>query len=157
MGFIRDGKGYRAGIVYRRLSGTYNDIENKIPYYRNKASREQFLQDRVFMDSYSCFMSDDKSGRNLNYIRALNFGSVDVTLDTRLKYFRKNVKYWDILSIVHNACKDMDMDLIYKRFYLELVALRYMCIVLGRSFDASYRALERRMHAYDVSKYDSGE
>ena len=47
-----------------------------------------------------------------------------------------------------DICSTIPLDLKYRRFYIEIVAMRYMCIVLRLDFDKSYQLIEEALNDY---------
>jgi len=64
----------------------------------------------------------------------------------RVQYFKETFSYE---IIFHNICvivSPIDIADDYKRFYIEIITLRYMCIILRMDFNKSYNIVEELLN-----------
>lgn len=62
--------------------------------------------------------------------------------------FKDSVSYKRIFESMYNICRDLPLNAEYRRFYIEIVTMRYMCIVLRMDFDKSYKIAEEALQNY---------
>jgi hypothetical protein len=63
-------------------------------------------------------------------------------LRERVEAFRQRISYSDVFEIVSDLAETTELPDAYKRFYVEIVTMRYMCIILRMDFDETYERIE---------------
>ena len=68
--------------------------------------------------------------------------------ESAISVLLKEVSYDDVFDFMLQICKTVPLDVEYRRFYIEIVTIRYMCIVLRMNFDKSYGLVEEALENY---------
>lgn len=115
----------------------------------NRETRKKFLHDKVFVFPASLFkvQRPDRTYRS-NYKEILSNLRTYKLLAQQVKLFRDNISYQKVFISMQTICNGLPLDNYYKRFYIEIVTLRYMCIVLRLNSDKSYKLLEEELKIY---------
>ena len=70
-------------------------------------------------------------------------------LAQQVRQIKEKVSYRQVFDTMQVICKTVPLEVYYRRFYIEITTLRYMCIILRLDFDKSYNLLERALKKYD--------
>lgn len=136
--------------LYDNGAGLYPGVSLVINDYMNMATRRQFLYDRVFVFPASLFKirRPDRTYRS-NYAEMFSDPGIDPIFAQQITYFKEHISCQQIYDTMLNVCTDIPLDVKYRRFYIEIVTLRYMCIVLRMDFDKSYHTVEGLLKNYE--------
>lgn len=146
-GYLSNGNRYRIAPLYDNGACLYPNVDKVIHLYTDLRSREKFLRDRVFTFPASLFMIEkpDRCYRT-NYFEMFSDLRINRVFAERVKRLRGMFSDADIFKYIWNICVNdsnlINLDLVYKRFYTQIVTLRYMCIVNRRDFYKSYKLTE---------------
>lgn len=136
--------------LYDNGAGLYPGVSLVINDYINMTTRQKFLYDRVFVFPASLFKikKPDRTYRS-NYAEMFADLRINKIFAQRVKYFREHISYQQVFDNIYNVCINVPLDVKYRRFYIEIVSLRYMCIVLRMDFHQSYRTVEGLLKNYE--------
>jgi len=144
-GYLASENGYKIAPLYDNGACLYPDVNKVIHQYIHKDTRYQFLFDRVFTFPASLLKikKTDRAYR-MNYAEMFQDLKINNTFASQAAQIKMNFTYEMIFLIMCDIISGIDhLDNIYRRFYIEIVTLRYMCIVLHLDFDTSYKIAER--------------
>lgn len=145
-GYLSYEGSYKTAPIYDNGSSLFPGVLRTINDYKDNKNRHQFVYDRVFTFPASLFRirRPDRSYRS-NYYEM--FGDTDA-----YELFKKNVRNFildndwkDIFQFMRGITDELDIDVFLKRFYIEIVTLRYRCIVCREDFDSAYNEIEGRL------------
>ena len=141
---------YTFAPLYDNGAGLYPGVALVIDDYMHTASRKKFLYDRgvVFPASLFKIKKSDRSYRS-NYAEMFSDLRINQIFAQQVRYFREHFSYQQIFDTMKNVCTGVPLEMKYRRFYIEIVTLRYMCIVLRMDFDQSYQTLEVLLGDYE--------
>lgn len=149
-GYITNGNGnYRFAPLYDNGAGLFPGVMQVINEYTNTKIRKSFLYDRIFVFPASLFKikRPDRSYRS-NYAEMFKDLRVNKIFGEEVLKFKNNISYTRLFEIAHSVCNKLMIPPQFKRFYIEIVTLRYMCIVLRMNFDKAYIEVERGLKQY---------
>jgi hypothetical protein len=138
---------YRFAPLYDNGACLFPSVYKVIDQYINESTRQSFIYERVTKFPASLFKikKPDRTYRS-NYYEMLGNTSYS-------KYFKEQVdkiknKYTvnDIYSIIKNIVMPIEsLNAVYKRFFIEIVTVRYACVICRMSFKKVYVEVERRL------------
>jgi hypothetical protein len=143
-GYLSDREGhYQIAPLYDNGAGLFPDVNKVIGQYTDSAGRKQFLKDRIFVFPASLFKikRPDRAYRS-NFYEMLGDLDFNEILRDRVESFRRRISYSDVFEIVSDLAETTELPDVYKRFYVEIVTMRYMCIILRMDFDEVYERIE---------------
>lgn len=137
---------YKAAPIYDNASSLFPDVGKEILEYCNQGSRKGFLRYRVY-DTPVSSLRVERGGRlhHSSYVDVLRKPSKDGVFFRELKRVRQGISYQAVFNMMSVICGSLPIGVEYRRFYIEVVALRFMCLVLGMDFDDAYGTVERMM------------
>lgn len=137
---------YTFAPLYDNGAGLFPGINKSIHQYMDINTRKKFLYDRIYMFPTSLFKikRPDRSYRS-NYADMFKDLRINKILAEETNKFREGLGYIRLYSIASKICSDIQLENQYKRFYIEIVTLRYMCIILRLDFNKSYRIIEEAL------------
>lgn len=143
-GYLSDGDSYRFAPLYDNGAGLFPGVNKVISSYVNPTTRYNFLKERVFVFPASLFKirKPDRAYRS-NYAEMFKDLRINKVFARQVNYFRSNFSYTDVYKIMQHIVRDIEIPLEYSRFYVEIVTLRYACIVLRFNFDEVFKVVER--------------
>lgn len=148
-GYLSDGKTYKTAPLYDNGSSLFPDVYRVIQQYVDKDSRPEFLRQRIY-DFPACLLMKVKEDRKTKVVRPCRTNYAEMFTDLRInKLFAERVRHIkanytdrDVFNIIKNIVSPIPLDMSYKRFYIEIVTLRYMCIILREDFAKAYKTVE---------------
>lgn len=148
-GYLSNGVSYRAAPLYDNGSSLFPDVNRVIGQYINNETRKDFLYQRVYAFP-ACLLMRVREDAKTNVTRPFRTNYAEMFSDLRInKIFADRVKrikclYSDewVFNTMRSIVENLPIDLVYKRFYIEIVTLRYKCIVLREKFNKSYNTVE---------------
>lgn len=148
-GYLSDGKNYKIAPLYDNGSSLFPDVHKVIKQYESETSRFEFLRQRVY-DFPACLLMKEKEDRKTKMVRPCRTNYAEMFTDLRInRLFAERVKwiksgYSDrkIFEIIKTIVIPLPLNATFKRFYIEIVTLRYKCIVLREDFDKAYKTVE---------------
>lgn len=145
-----NGLGYRFAPLYDNGAGLFPGVNKVINEYISTETRKEFLRQRIFDFPASLFKirKPDRPYRS-NYEKMLSDLRVNKILAQQVKLFRNNISYEQVFNSILQFCIQLPLEYCYKRFYIEIVTLRYMCIILRIDFSKSYKIVEGALRQYD--------
>lgn len=149
-GYLKLNSSYKFAPLYDNGAGLFPGVNKVIGQYINQETREKFLYDRVFILPASLFkiQKPDRTYRS-NYKEILSDLRTYKLLAQQVKILKNNISYQKVFNNMQIIYNNVPLDNYYKRFYIEIVTLRYMCIVLRLNFGESYKILEKELKVYD--------
>jgi hypothetical protein len=60
----------------------------------------------------------------------------------QVNQIKKNISYEYVINSVYKIVLPLQIDNTLKRFYMEIITLRYMCIILRYDFKKAYKIVE---------------
>lgn len=154
-GYLSIENSYKPAPLYDNGACLYPNVNKVIHQYINEDTRYRFLYDRVFTFPASLLKikKPDRTYRT-NYAEMFRDLNINKTFASQTAWIKNNFTYKTIFRIIRDIVSDINsLNEIYKRFYVEIVTLRYMCIVLQLDFEPSYNTVERMCNC--VSEKDS--
>lgn len=151
-GYIKLNKpneGYKFAPLYDNGAGLYPGVNKVIEQYISGDTRKKFLYDRVYIVPASLFKirRPDRLYRS-NYAEMFNDLRINKLFAEQVALFKSRVSYEQVFECIYNICRDLPLNAEYRRFYIEIVTMRYMCIVLRMDFDKSYKIVEEALQNY---------
>ena len=146
-GYLSNGRSYKIAPIYDNGASLFPNVDRVIKSYVSVEHREEFLRERVFKFPASLFMIErpDRCYRT-NYYEMFSDLRINHIFANRVRYFREHVSNAQVFKYAYNMCfndKDLvDLDFAYKRFYVQIITLRYMCIINREDFHKSYMLVE---------------
>lgn len=145
----KDGR-YKIAPLYDNGASLYPNVNNVILDYVDINKRYQFIYDRVYTFPASLFRirRPDRSYRSI-YSKMFKDLRINKAFASRVKNITNNYEYIDIYNIIKKIVWGIPteaLDTVYKRFYIHVVAMRYMCIVKRLDFKKSYSITERLLN-----------
>lgn len=142
-GYLNNGKEYRFAPLYDNGAGLFPGVVDHIEEYTSNSQRVKFLKDRIFVFPASLFKirKPDRSYRS-NYYEMFSDLRINRIFAQRVNRFRRSVNAEFICNIMYHLCEEVGLPFEYKRFFTEIVVLRYMCIVCRKGFESSYKLAE---------------
>lgn len=146
-GYLAQNLHYTAAPLYDNGAGLFPNVNDVIAQYRDLSNRKQFLYDRIFIFPASLLKikRKDRAYRS-NYYEMFSDTEINELFAMRVQYFKETFSYE---IIFHNICaivSPIDITDDYKRFYIEIITLRYMCIILRMDFNKSYKIVEELLN-----------
>jgi hypothetical protein len=144
-GYLTIGSTYLIAPIYDNRYSLFPDVCRSINQF--EVDEFKFLSDRSERFPASMFRVDDinKGTRKTNYYEIIGDRNISSLLNSRLDYFRNNLGietiYKNIVLVV-NDISDFIPE-IYKRFYIEIVCMRYLHIIERLSIEDSYKEVRR--------------
>lgn len=147
-GYLSNGKEYRFAPLYDNGGGLYPDVLKVISEYR--ADEKKFIYDRVFIFPASLFKirKPDRSYRS-KYAEMFKDLRINKVFAQEVRTIRKHFTYTDIFKIIYRIVLSLNIGNTLKRFYIQIVTLRYMCIILRMDYNKAYEIV------YKLLKRDS--
>ena len=145
-GYLAENGNYRVAPIYDNGSSLFPNVDRTIQEYLESSTRKQFMFDRIFKFPASLFMIEkpDRCYRT-NYYEMFSDLRINKVFANRVKYFKNNIS----LSLLSSKCKVIldcsdlqNLPYYLKRFYMEIIVLRYACIVCRIDFDKIYNKIE---------------
>ncbi|MCI9501430.1 MAG: hypothetical protein HFG76_05435 [Hungatella sp.] len=148
-GYLSDGKTYRFAPLYDNGAGLYPGVNHVIHQYADIITRKKFLYDRVFVFPASLFkiQKPDRSYRS-NYAEMFRDTGISEVFREQVEKFKRNISYQTVFNAMKEVCDIVPLGVEYRRFYIEITTLRYMCIVLRLDFERSYEWVEGALTDY---------
>lgn len=149
-GYLKTNTGYKFAPLYDNGAGLYPGVYKVIAQYINKDTRKKFVYDRIYTVPASLFKikKPDRAYRS-NYANMFKDLRTNKVFAEQVKLFKHSISYEKIFNNMVNICNNVQLPIEYKRFYIEIVTLRYMCIVLRLDFNKSYNRIEEVLQKYD--------
>lgn len=143
-GYLLVNDSYKFAPLYDNGAGLFPNVNESISEYIDIETRKKFLYDRVFTFPDSLFKIK-RNGRTYrtNYYDMFSDLRINKIFAERVKLIRDRFSYKDIFYIVCKIVSNIDIQYMYKRFYIEIVTLRYACIIQRKDFDKVYSEIER--------------
>ena len=148
-GYLVDSNGrFTFAPLYDNGACLFPGVSNVIQGYLNANTRKDFLRQRVFVFPASLFKicRPDRAYRS-NYYEVFKDLRVNKIFAEEVRKLKQAFTYDSIFRIMFNIVKDIPLDISIKAFYIEVVTLRYMCIVLRMDYDKAYGIVEKLMKA----------
>lgn len=147
---MSDGNYYRFAPLYDNGAGLFPGVNKVLNQYVDATTRKKFLYDRVFIFPASLFKirKPDRSYRS-NYAEMFKDLRINKVFAQRVSILKKNTSAQQIVNLMNHVCSTVSLALEYKRFYTEIITLRYMCIVLRLDFEQSYLWIEEVLGGYE--------
>lgn len=143
-GYLSSGSDYSFAPLYDNGAGLFPNVHLVIEQYVDAKNRYRFLYDRVFVFPASLFKirKPDRSYRS-NYAEMFSNLSINSIFEERVNTIKSSFSYCEVFTMISGVVPAVPLEMPYRRFYVEIVTLRYMCIVLRMSFDNAYSIVER--------------
>lgn len=149
-GYLSNGKECRLAPLYDNGSSLFPDVYKVINQYASDfESRKEFMYDRVYKFP-ACLLMEIRKDTSTNRLRAFRTNYAQVLKDLRkyrilaamVKRLKEKYTDKDIFNIMQGIVRDIPLNNIYKRFYIEIVTLRFKCLILRQDFDKAYKQVE---------------
>lgn len=146
-GYLSNGRYYRFAPLYDNGSCLFPNVDNMIYQYENSKTRKRFLYERIFVFPASLFKMKRHDGiKKTNFYEMYKDLRINKVFASRVKLIKDKFTSKDIFNIMCDIClndKDLyNLEYKYKRFYIEIVTLRYKCIILREPLDKAYNEVE---------------
>lgn len=140
-GYICKGKEYKISKIYDNGASLFPNVNDKIDEY--KRDRKKFLFERCEKFPASLLMVyDKKEGRNkrTNYYEYV--GNYKQYKEMEIAYNKiKSFGLERVYEAIKNASSSKLIPVDLRRFYIDIVCIRYMHIIERLDFEESYRRL----------------
>lgn len=148
-GYLSNGLEYSFAPLYDNGAGLFPNVNLVIDQYMDAKYRYQFLYDRVFVFPASLFKirKPDRSYRS-NYAEMFSNLSINNLFAERVNVIKNNFNYFRVFDLISKIVSDVPLALEYRRFYIEIVLLRFLCIIVRMEFDKAYFEVERMLANY---------
>lgn len=145
-GYLAKGDKYSIAPLYDNGASLFPNVNSVISEYEDGTKRYKFIYDRVYIFPASLFKirKTDRSYRS-NYSEMFKNLRFSKTFASRVKNIDSRYGYKDIYSIIRHIVLSIPDEILgvnYKRFYIHVVVMRFMCIVKRLDFKKSYDIVE---------------
>ena len=142
---------YIAAPIYDNGASLYPGIGRAIDGIAD--NRKQFMYNRIYVFPASLFKveKEDRSYRT-NYSEIFSDLHINKTFAEEVRNIKNRLGYKEVFSVISEIVGGIEFS-IDKRildFWIEIVTLRYMCIVLRMDFDKAFADAERMMAEYET-------
>lgn len=148
-GYLSNGFEYRFAPLYDNGSSLFPSVSNKIQEYINPNTRLSFLHDRIYIFPASLLQKKvDGRLKRTNFCEMFSDLRISKVFAKRVARMKSMYTSRQIFNIIYNICfKDnllyeAGLDFEYRRFFVEIVTLRYKCIILREPLDKAYKEVE---------------
>ncbi len=135
---------YTPAPIYDNGACLYPGVRNAIAEM-NK-DRKKFFYDRVFVFPASLFMVEktDRTYRT-NYFEIFSDLRFNKVFAEEVKAIRERMDYKTVFKNISQIVNSIEFPIEENigKFWIEIVTLRYMCIILRKDFDKSFSEVER--------------
>lgn len=143
----KDGlENYVPAPIYDNGASLFPGISNAIKGMTE--NKKQFMYDRVFVFPASLFKIArlDRSYRT-NYYEIFSDLHVNRIFSEEVRTIKEKFGYKDVFRMIKNVVTSVEVpvDNRIRDFWIEIVVLRYMCIVLRMKYDRAFAEAERMM------------
>lgn len=152
-GYLSNGRDYRFAPLYDNGACLFPDVLSHILEYEDNHTREQFLYDRCMKFPASLFKMRRPKDRayRTNYYEMFGDLRINKVYAEVVRSFKNRYTYRDIFHTAHKIVSAQSIDprwlsIILRRFYVEIITLRYMFIVLRMDFSKSYKIVEDMLY-----------
>lgn len=147
-GYICSKNSYRIAPIYDNGSSLFPNVSDRIVGYTE--SRSKFLEERFekFPASLLCIYDENlQRNKRTNYYEYVgyyrNFPEMEYAYNKI-----KNIGIDKVFQVMCKAVNNRYIPDIVKRFYIDIVCMRYMHIILRMSFEESYHKLNELIQKY---------
>lgn len=142
-GYLITNNGYVPAPLFDNGSSLFPGVFGVISGYVSEQTRKDFLYQRVRQFPASVFKvrRQDRAYRT-NFYEMFSDLRVNRIFAERVRLIKSRLSVSALFSLMCNIVKDLPIDYKFKRFYVEIVVLRYSCIVLRMNFDKVYKLVE---------------
>lgn len=137
---------YIPAPIYDNGASLFPGIMNAIK--NAQSDRKQFFYDRVFVFPASLFKvaGVDRTYRT-NYYEIFSDLRMNKIFAEEVQGIKDRLDYKEVLGIINNVVNsiEVEVDSDIKKFWIEIVTLRYMCIVQRKDYDKAFDEIERLM------------
>lgn len=149
-GYLSNGISYKFAPLYDNGASLFPNVNNVINQYLDSSLRYKFLKDRIYVFPASLFKvrKPDRSYRS-NYAEMFQDLRINKLFAECVRNLRSKFSYKQIFMLIQGIVIKVDLPVYYQRFYIEIVTLRYMCIVLKKDFDRAYKEVEEMLLKYE--------
>ena len=143
-GYLTNGVACKPSPLYDNGAGLFPGVYSHLSSYEDDSYT--FIKERVYEFPASLFLiyRDDKQ-RNCrtNYYQIISQGvfEYDLIYSKCLAKVRDISKHTVWLAM-YNLVSELDLDPRLKKFYVEIVFMRYCCIILNEDFDDNFNYIE---------------
>lgn len=147
-GYLSNGQEYILAPLYDNGSSLFPDIGGKLAEYADRVQRKEFIKVRTFQFPASLFMMQRKDGsiKRTNYYEMFSDLRINKVFASEVNAIRISYGYMDVFNRMYDICCSIDIDNVLRRFYIEIVTIRYMVIVARMNFDKAYGIIERELN-----------
>ena len=129
--------------LYDNAGCLFPDVNKVIDEYIDRFSRKKFLYERVYTFPACKFKIDTGDRlRKTNYTELYKDLRRNKLFASRVRDFKDRVSVRTLYDLLVQLMYPLDIHYVYKRFWIEIVCLRYSCIVRRNSFSKEYEKLE---------------
>lgn len=149
-GYLSNGISYKFAPLYDNGASLFPNVNNVINQYVDSKTRKQFLKDRIYVFPASLFKvkKPDRSYRS-NYAEMFQDLRINRLFAETVKDIQNKFSYRKIFILISKIVMEIGLPAYYQQFYIEIVTLRYMCIVLRKDFNKSYKEIEEMLLDYE--------
>ena len=143
---------YEFAPLYDNGGSLFPGVLGKLKEYADKSTRKQFLKDRVYTfpaSQFKVYSDDSRTVKKTNYYEVFTellktnniFKEVCESFIERVDGIFHKVLDKNINCIVTG--KYPTVDILLRNFYIDIITLRYRCIVKQEDFDTVYNLILR--------------
>lgn len=135
---------YRFAPLFDNGGSLFPNVNRTISEYRDAEARRKFIYERVYIFPASVFrMKFEDTYKKTNYEHVIHDMAEDTEFKQQLSRLKSTLTVGKLGRTVEEVVKSLEVDEYIKRFWVEIVVMRYCCLILRRGFDETYTALEQ--------------
>lgn len=148
-GYLNYNGTYKFAPLYDNGAGLFPDVLKVFNQYLNTSTRKQFLFDRVYTFPASLFKikKSDRAYRT-NYNEMFSDLRINKIFASEVRIFRSKFDKYTFFNLCKKIIIPINIDNNIKKFWLEILYLRYSCIVLRLDFDKEFSIVEEYLWRY---------
>lgn len=146
-GYLANKNEYTVAPIYDNGVSLFPGVADVLNSYCDIYKREQFVYDRVFVFPASLFRlkRDDDSSRRTNYYEMFSKGIMSAGCEKCVMQLISSYTINKIYSIIKSIVGGLNIPVMLKRFYIEIVCMRFGCIICRQDFKTTFSSIEKQL------------
>lgn len=143
-GYFAQEMGYTIAPIFDNGGSLFPGVAKVLGIYKDANARAAFLRERIFTFPASLFKMEqfEACSKRTNYYEMLGCTEFDPIFESCVQQMRKKFTLQQVYHAIKGVVKDLPISSTLKRFYIEIVVLRYACIIQRAQFDEVYPKVE---------------
>lgn len=144
-GYITNGSVTICAPIYDNGACLFPDVNKKIHEFPENEAKFLFERSEKFPASLFMMERPDNSVKRTNYYEMFGDLRINRVLAREVRSLKQNIGYAGIRTAITKVVNELGDYLpdIYKKFYIEIVCMRYLHIIERKSLEASYKIIKR--------------